>query len=266
MQYTVELLELWWDCLTAAMKDRSLVFPISLVLGALIGGLFWWLAALSARLWNRRFYLKPGLQVLCGVAALLAIVFSITFASSRNMEEAVKIRLQQWKEKAVNDSEWKRETFCDAWDAVAELGHEPDVRLSPSPRTDKSLTMMSISNPESQRAIAQTYASESLERFEKDRPYLASILSPSSEIPKDRIDASMINWFSENSGEPYPLGEGVLIAIGMLEDSAKQQTEAVAAYTRRLSFALFLITQLIVFITIAYFAHRANRPASAARA
>lgn len=266
MNYTVELLELWWACLTAAMKDRSLVFPISLVLGALIGGIFWWLAALSARLWNRRFYLKPGLQVLCGIAALLAIVFSITFASSRNMEEAVKIRLQQWKEKAISDADWQNACFYDAWDAVAELGHESDVRLSPSPRTDKSLNLMSMGHPESRRAVARTYASAALDRFEKDRPYLASILNPSSEIPKDRIDTSMINWFRDHAGQPYPLEQGVQVAVGMLEDGAKQQTEAVAAYTRRLSLALFLISQFIVFITIGYFAHRANRPASAARA
>lgn len=266
MQYTVELLELWWACLTAAMKDRSLAFPVSLVLGAVIGAIFWWLAALSARLWNRRFYLKPGLQVLCGVAALLAVIFSITFASSKNMEDAVKIRLQQWKEKAVVDTDWQNESFCDAWDAVAKLGHEPDVRLSPSPRTDKSLNLLSMGHPESRRAVTTTYASASLKRFEKDRPYLASILSPSSEIPKDRIDTSMINWFRDHAGQPYPLEQGVLVAIGMLEDSAKQQTEAVSAYTQRLSLALFLISQLIVFITIGYFAHRANRPSYAARA
>jgi uncharacterized protein YneF (UPF0154 family) len=266
MQYTVELLELWWACLTAAMKDRSLAFPISLVLGALIGGLFWWLAAMSARLWNRRYYLKTGLQILCGIAALLAVVFAVTFASSKNMEDAVKIRLQQWKEAALSDSDWQDECFSEAWDAVAELGHEADVHLSPSPRTDKSLRLLSMGHPESRSAVARTYASMSLHRFEKDRPYLASILTPSGEIPKDRIDTSMIGWFRENAGQPYPLEQGVIVAVGMLEDGAKQQTEAVAAYTRRLSLALFLITQLIVFITIGYFAHRANRPASAPRA
>ena len=58
MQYTVELLELWWASLAATMKDRSLVFPISVVLGAFAGVICWMLAAYSARLWNKRFYLK----------------------------------------------------------------------------------------------------------------------------------------------------------------------------------------------------------------
>jgi hypothetical protein len=266
MQYTIELLELWWACLTAAMKDRSLAFPISLVIGFIIGALFWWLAVQSAKLWNRRFHMKVSLQVLCGITALFAVIFTVTFASSKNLEDAIKLRLQAWKEKALADPEWQHESFCDAWDAVAKLGHEADVRLSPSPRTDKSLNIISMGHAESRAAVSRTFATNALRRFETDHPYMASILATATEVPKDRIDISMLSWFKDNPGQPYPLEEGVNVAVGMLQDGAKGQVEEVASYTRRMSIALFIISQVLLFGVIAFFAHRANRPASISRA
>ena len=260
MQYTIELIELWFTCLTIAMKDRSLAFPISLVIGGLAGGLFWWLAALSTKLWNRRFHLNFGLQSLCGLAAFLAIILALTFTSSRHMEEAVTISLNQWKQQTVNDEEWKDEAFCDAWDAVAKLGHEADVRIEPSPRTDPRITTLSMGNPESKKAVVRVYVSSALEKFRKEQPYLHGIINPEAEIPQERLDASLLNWFRDNPGSAYPAEQGVEVLTVMLEHGAKQQVESVGAYTRRLSIAIFLLTQIIVFISIAVVAHRANRP------
>lgn len=264
MQYTTELLELWWACLTAAMKDRSIAFPISLVIGALAGGLFWWLAAMSARLWNRRFHLKLGLQILSGVAAFLAIILALTFTSSRHMEAAVKIRLNQWKHQIVNNADWRQNVFCDAWMEVAKLGNEPEVREEPNPITDPSIKAMSMGHPESKKAVIRVYVSSAMEQFRKERPYLCGIINPEADIPEDRLNASLISWFQDHPGEPYPAEQAVEVVTVWLEYGAKQQVEPVAAYTKRLSLALFMISQLIVFGTIAFFAYRSNRPALAA--
>lgn len=261
MQYTVELLELWLACLSAALKDRSLAFPISLFIGALTGGLFWWLAAMSSRLWNKRFHLKIGLQILCGIAAVLAIVFAVTFSSSYKMGDAVKIRISAWTDDIKLDAEWSNEVFCDAWDEVARLGHEADVRMEPSPRTDPSIRLISMGHPESKKAVVRTYVKASFEKFAEDHPYLNSIISPTSEIPEKRLTASTLGWFRDKPGEAYPLSEGVNVVVTMLEEQAKDQVLEVAAYTRRLSIALLLITQFPVFALIAFFAHRANKPA-----
>jgi len=266
MQYTIELLELWMACIIIAMKDRSLAFPISLVIGFALGALFWWLAVKSAKLWNRRFSMKIGLQVLCGLTALLAVIFTVTFASSKNLEDAIKLRLQAWKGLALLNEEWQRESFCDAWDAVARLGTEPNVRLSPSPRTDPSLNLITMGDAVSRAAVSRTYATNSLRRFEIDHPYMASILSPASDIPKERIDISMLSWFKDHPGQPYPIEEGVNVAIGMLQDGAKAQVDAVASYTRRMSAALFIISQILLFVIIAFCAHRSNRPATSIKA
>lgn len=264
MQYSIELLELWWACLTAAMKDRSLAFPISLVIGLLLGALFWWLAVQSARLWNKRFHMKPGLQVLCGLAAFLAIVLALTFTSSSHMEAAIKLRLSQWKQQMVNDNDWKHEAFCDAYDAVAKLGQEADVPVEPSPRTDPSILKLSMGHAESKKAVIRVYVSSSLEKFKKERPYLHGIINPERDIPEERLDASLVSWFRDHSGEPFPAEQGVEVVATMLEYGAKQQMEPVAEYTKRLSLALFLISQFVVFGAIAFFAHRANRPATRA--
>lgn len=261
MQYTIEFLELWWACLTSALKDRSLAFPISLLIGAITGGCFWWLAAMSSRLWNRRFHLKLGLQILCAIAAVLAVLFAITFSSSYKMEDAVKSRIAAWTDEVKLDAEWSNEIFCDAWDEVARLGHEADVGVEPSPRTDPSITTISMGNPETKKAVVKIYVKASLEKFKFDHPYLDSIISPSSDLPEGRLNASTLAWFRDHPGEAYPLEEGVNVAVTMLEEQAKDQTLEVSAYTRRLSIALFLITQLLVFVVIAVCAQRSNKPA-----
>lgn len=218
---------------------------------------------MSARLWNRRFHLKLGLQILCGVAAFLAIILALTFTSSRHMEAAVKIRLNQWKQQTVNDDAWKHEAFCDAWDAVAKLGQEADVRVEPSPRTDPSINSLSMGHPESKKAVVRVYVASALEKFKKERPYLHGIINPEPEIPQERLDAALVSWFRDHPGEAFPAEQGVEVVTTMLELGAKQQVEPVAEYTKRLSLALFLISQLVVFGAIAFFAYRTNRPALA---
>ncbi len=104
-----------------------------------------------------------------------------------------------------------------------------------------------------------------LTRFRKDRPYLTGILNPTAEIPEELMNISLVSWFRDHPGQPYPLEEGVVVVTSMLEEGATQQTETVAAYTRRLSLALFIISQLIVFAAIAFFANRSNRPSATRR-
>jgi hypothetical protein len=264
MEYTIEYIELWWACVSSAMKDHTLAFPISLVIGVLAGGLFWWLAAQSAKLWNQRYYLSIGLQSLCGIAALLAVVLAITFTSSRYMEAATKVRLSIWKQETVNDVEWKQEAFCDAWDAVAQAGQEADVRVEPSPRTDPTLQSLSMGNPESKKAVIRTYVASALTKFATDSPYLHGILNPSAEIPEERLNYSLQSWFTDNPGTSFPAEQGVGVVVTMLEDEAKDKVASVAAYTKRLSLALFVISQLLVFGVIAFVANRSNRPATVA--
>lgn len=261
MQYTVELIELWWATLTATMKDSSLAFPISLVLGAIAGIGFWMIAAYSARLWNKRFYLKPGLQVLCGIAAILSVVYALTFASSKNTEEAVRNRLAVWQEKAVNDQSWQDEAFKDAWDAVAKSGLEDGVTLSPSPRTDPNINTLPMSHPATKNTVANAYAHSALNQFKTENPYLASILSPPGDIPGDILKQDILEWFTGHPGQSYPAPRGVQVVVRMLQDLAGKQIEPVAAYTKRLSLALFVITQILVFAAIGWFAYRSNRPA-----
>jgi hypothetical protein len=261
MQYTTDLLELWWASLAATMKDRSLAFPISVAIGAVAGIVFWILAAYSARLWNKRYYLKPGLQALCAIAAVLSVLCALTFASSNNIAQAVKSRLSVWSESVVMESEWQDEAFKDAWDEVAKAGIEDGVTLSPSPRTDTSINTLPTNNPGTKNIVAKVYAHAALIQFRKQNPYLATVISPPGEIPSEILTQDILAWFTANPGQSYPAPRGVQVVVRMLEDLSGKQVEPVAAYTRRLSLALFIITQAIVFLLIGWFAHRSNRPA-----
>lgn len=261
MQYTTDLLELWWASLAVTMKDRSLAFPISVAIGAVAGIVFWILAAYSARLWNKRYYLKPGLQILCAIAAILSVLCALTFASSDNIAQAVKFRLGAWSEKVVAESEWQDEAFKDAWDEVAKAATEEGVTLSPSPRTDSGIHLLPTNNPGTKNIVAKVYATAALAKFRQQNPYLATVISPPGEVPGDILTQDLLSWFTENPGQSYPAPRGVQVVVRMLEDLSSKQVEPIAAYTRRLSFVFFIIIQAIVFLMIGWFAHRSNRPA-----
>lgn len=263
MQYTVELLELWWACLMAAMRDQSLAFPISVFVGLVLGALFWWLSAQSARLWNRRFHLKPALQILCGFAALLAVVFAMTFISAKNIETAINNSTGQWKDFLLSDenSEWRSAAFYRAWDAVAETRTEPTVTRSNNPRVTGENRVLPMTHPDAKQAVVVSYVDAARDNFEIRHPYLHSILlsDKNNDVPKDLINQSIVEWFREND-TPYPVERAIALLADHIVSVAKAEAPAAAEYTRRISIALFLATQLLVFIIIAIVAHRSNRP------
>lgn len=249
----------------AAVKDRSLAFPISVVVGLALGGLFWWLAALSASLWNKRFHMKVGLQVLCGLAALLAVLCAITFVSAGNMEQVIVNRINVWQSKALSDSAlysaWKAETFYRAWDAVADTKTEPTVTKSNNPRITRNERLIAMGTPEAKQAVIRVYVNATEERFQRDQPYLHNLLlaNQGSDVPVELMNQSLVEWFRGNTG-PYPLARAIDLLARHTSQIAKGEAVAAAEYTRRLSIALFLATQMLIFVIIAVVAYRSNKP------
>jgi hypothetical protein len=260
MNYLIDMLELWKASLSETMRDNSMRFPIAAVLGLILGAICWILAGYSARLWNRRFYLKVGLQILCALASLLTIVYTLTFASSDSLNAAVENQLLRWQNEARNDAEWRTETFAKAWDEIARAGTEPDVKKSPSPRTDPSITILPLNNPLSKIIVARSHANAASEYFQKKRPYLASILKPPGSIPDELLEDDLIKWFTENPGSAYPHERGVDVLVRVLKSEAAAQMEPIITYTKRLSLGLLLVTQLLVFTLISVFAYRSIIP------
>lgn len=260
MNYAAEMLEIWWLSLSQTMRDQTMRFPMALVIGVLLAGVLWLLAAYSARLWNRRFYLNVGLQVLCGIAAVLTLFFTLTFASSDSLKEAVRQRLDKWEYKAKNDAVWKDEAFKRAYDEVAVSGSETTVKKSPTPRTDPSITTLPMNNPNTKKIVARSHAFSALEYFNQECPYLASVLNAPGSIPDDILNEDLIDWFTKNPGTSYPQERGISVLLKILKNQGEKQIEPVVSYTKRLSLGLFIVTQFVVFALIALLAYRSIRP------
>jgi hypothetical protein len=254
------MLDLWWASLSQTMQDHTMRFPVAFALGAVLGGFCWLLAAYSAKLWNRRYYLNIGLQVLCGGAALLTLLYTLTFASSESLEQAVQNRLTRWESEAKNDAKWRHEIFCKAWEEVARAGTEPDVRPSPSPRTDPAITTMSLNNPLTKMTVARVYGNEAGHYFALKCPYLATILKPPGNIPDEMLQQDLIEWFTQNPGTNYPAERGLGVLVKVLNTQASSQMDPIVTYTKRFSLGLFLVTQCLVFGLIALLAYRSIKP------
>jgi hypothetical protein len=175
------------------------------------------------------------------------------------------VRAERWKDHALSDAnqEWRNESFYRAWDAVADTKAEPTITRSNNPRINNQDKLLAMGNPDSRQAVLRVYVDASRENFQAAHPYLSAILfsGRSNDVPKERMDQSIVDWFRQNRDKPYPMEIAIQLLTDHITEVAKQEAAAAADYTRRLSVALFLITQLLVFVIIGFVAYRSNRPA-----
>jgi len=209
--------------------------------------------------------MKVGLQVLCGAAALLAVLCAITFVSAGNMEHVIVNRINVWQSEVLSDSakytEWKAETFYRAWDAVADTKTEPTATRANNPRLTQNERLIAMGSREAKQAVIRVYVNATKERFQLDKPYLHYLLfaNQASEVTVELMNQSLVEWFRGNTG-PYPLARAVDLLARHTSQIAKGEAVAAAEYTRRLSIALFLATQMLIFVIIALVAYRSNKP------
>ena len=225
----------------------------SVVLGGalFLSALCWWTCSIYSHLWNKRFRVSVIHHVMCAFAAIITLLAAIVFVTLKHAHTAASISVEAWKIELGLDKIWASNTFATAYDRVKALGLE-DFSKAPPPPSGSTIPAV---NERSQIECALTYASSAANYFNHRRPYLSSIASAKSEIPRDVLRNDIRLHFA-TIGNTYPTEKAITLVGNEIRQELGTKLPRVVKVLRIQLFVVFLLCQLIPFGLVGWAAYR----------
>jgi hypothetical protein len=242
MRVASDFFHILLDCLVKFKQDELVTFLITLAVGFLLGGVCWLLCNYYSRLWNVRFRVTLTHQLLCAVAAILTVAFTLTFVSLKYTKNIAYAAIAIWQQQIKSDSHWNAQTFRKSYEKVKALGVED---FSRHPHPDQGGRMVPATKGESRKAVATIYATEAIQHFKHSHPYLALILRAQPDISIRVISDDVDRFFATHPGETYSAGNAVDLAAKYIKSGLDAQVPRVVTVSRTLIVILFLLVQAI---------------------
>jgi len=244
-------IEILLECI--AEVDRSVFWGVVLLALAL-GALCWVGCSFYTKLWNKRFHVRIQHHLLCAVAAVLTILFTVTYHAVGNLEYIANRIIDQWSTNLVDDGKWREQTFATAFYAVKE--QNPGWYIGkPVPGSPGGATIY-VNNDESQQLVAEIYVNEACGNFSTLNPFLGMMLRARPGISEEVIRRDIRTYFNNNPGESYDPVWAISLAAEHIRKELLIQSPKTVGKTRLVLILLFLLVQMIPFGTIGYFAYK----------
>ena len=234
-----------------ASIDSGAFFGI-LLLALALGALCWVACSYYTRLWNKRFRVKLHHHLLCAVAAVMTVVFTITFYAVGNLELIVDEMINEWSENLLENNEWNSKTYETAFYSIKEK-YPADFSGIPEPGQRNSY--IPFNNDSMMQMCVETYVEEACNDFSTLHPFLDLMLSAQPGISEEKIIEDIREFFRTNSGI-YPLTRAVAIAAAHIRETLLEQSPKTVWKTRIILVLLFLAVQMFPFGIIGYYAYR----------
>ena len=238
------------ECMRLEARRSASGFFLTVLVAIALGGLCWFAATQYTKLWNLRYNATLTLHTLCGIAALLTLVFTIAFVSLDYAKDVARDRLNRWYRTISTDRKFMNDTYVDCYNVVLRSGYE---RFDPTrnfPPSDPRSTMP-ITTQQTKILVGKLYADASLANFRRTNPYLSRVIMPGNQdVPASVILQDMNTFFAAHKAEKNPiynLNHGVDIAANLFRQNLETQTPKVVSSARRWITALFLAVQIIPF-------------------
>jgi hypothetical protein len=226
-------------------------FRLAVLIGTLLAGLCWYLCALYARLWNKRFHITVTHHALCAFASVCTLFFSVLFASLGYTKDAALVSIDLWKFQLNRDGLWAAGTFARAYEQVKRAGLE-DFSNAPAPGSPNSF--IPTSHDRSRQIAASTYANEACRHFDTKRPFLSKVVWSNPGVPSETIFRDVHSWHQKNPN--YPPARAIEIAAIQIKQGLEPQVPRVVYLSRVAVSILFLLVQAVPFGLIAWSAYR----------
>jgi hypothetical protein len=244
------------ECMRLEARHSGGGFFIAVLVAILLGGLCWYAATQYTKLWNLHYTPTLTAQVLCGIAAVLTMLFTVAFISLDKGREIAVDHLNRWHRAINNDKKFQDETYAKVWYLVKKTGWERFGPTNPPP--DQPHSTLPINDPRTRVFVGKYYADASVEHFRKTNPLLSRLIWPANAaVPVEAIRKDIDDFVSHKKGpnDWYYLGRGVDIAANLFQENLETQTPQVVSKTRWRITVLFLLVQLIPFGLIGYAAY-----------
>jgi hypothetical protein len=226
-------------------------FRLAVLVGAVLAGLCWYLCAVYARLWNKRFHVTLAHHALCAFASICTLFFAILFASLEHTKDAALASIDLWKFQLNSDRAWAAGTFARAYEQVRRTGLE-DFSNVPPPGSPNSF--IPTTHDRSRQIAATTYANEACRHFDAKRPFLSKVVWSSPGIPSETIFRDVHSWHQKNPN--YPPSRAIEIAAIQIKGGLEPQVPRVVYLSRVAVVILFLVVQAMPFGLIGWAAYR----------
>ena len=86
-------------------------FFVTALVAILLGALCWVGCHYYTRLWHKRFHVRAQHHLLCAVAALFAVIFTVQFSAVKNLEFIVDSIVDDWYEYLNDAGYFHSETY-----------------------------------------------------------------------------------------------------------------------------------------------------------
>jgi hypothetical protein len=241
------------QCVVMLKNQEFATFLGTLIGGFLLGAICWLLCSRYSRLWNLRYRVTLTHHVLCGIAAVLTLLFILTFVSLKYTRQVAEAIIASWQQQIQADSAWENKTFRKAFEQIKALGVED---FSNYPHPDQGGHTAPASKQESRQTLATVYATEAVKHFNKSHPYLSMILRAEPGISPKIISDDVTAFFAAHPGELYLNMNAVRLAADHIRRGLDVQVPRVVPISRTVIVILFLLVQAIPFGLIGVAAYR----------
>lgn len=252
MNLVQDFLSLLAGCVVLSASVGREQFWQAAVVGVALGALGWVGCSYFSRLWNLRFRVTWTHHVLCAIAAVLTLLFTIVFFALRYAKDAADVSVQAWEAQLNFDRQWGNATFTEAWQKVKALNKE-DFTGVPPPGSPNS--HIPTTQPASIKLVAETYARDSAAHFRDNRPFLSKLIQARADVPSMALDADVKNYFAAGN-QTYPGDKAISLVAREVERQLEPQVPRVVTAFRTVAVLLFIAVQALPFGVVAFAAYR----------
>lgn len=136
----------------AARAPRS--FLLTVIAAIVLAAVWWWICINYSKLWNKRFHITAFHHVLCALASVATLLFTLTYVSLRYTRDIAAQAVDQWHKQLLKDQRFTDQTFLTAYQSVKGLNVENFANFPPPPAGKK----IPLSQQVSRTTFAKTYA------------------------------------------------------------------------------------------------------------
>jgi hypothetical protein len=260
MSYIFEFVRFFFDTFWLFAKTNPLGLALSVLAGIGLAALCWFVTVFYTRLWNTRY--RPGLvhHLLCGIAALITMLFTIAYFALGYAQQAAENRVAAWKSALEEDCR-RKGGFSDrmmvvAYRAVQKSGLE-DMEGFPPPGTREFEA--SSRYPENadgtRRLAAKLWAEAVLGNYKDNQQFLSTLVSP-RRAPVEIWYNDEVAFRKRNLGNTYYVENGIEAVASDIRRDITAQAPRLIPQTRAILVTIFLFVQLIPFTLVGWGAYR----------
>ncbi|MEC6814293.1 hypothetical protein VXS05_04390 [Photobacterium toruni] len=238
----------------AAGKVIYICIPVAIFLSTVVV----WLIRIIARNINNEYEAGVGFAVGSFFSFITTFSAVIVLFSLHFTEPVVKLVVKGWEVALMADTDWRNNTFREAYEKVADLksknGHQLE-NFTGYPHPDQGGHSIPTTSKESQLVATNTYLVAAENNFNKKMPFLSWILTAKSGTAKSDILNDMQKHFA-TSHSSYLVEDAYKIAGDRISKELLDQSGRIKIVGSIIFISIWLFIQLVIISFISWAALR----------